>query len=307
MNERPTVTIAVPVLNEERHIEACLDAIAAQRDADIIEVLVVDGGSTDETRVLAAGRPRVRVVDNPKRIQAAALNIALDEAKGEVFVRVDGHCTIDPDYVANVVDALTATGAAMVGGAMIPVAQGWLQQGIAAAMSSPFGAGPARFHIGGDAGWTDTVYLGAFRTDLARELGGYAEVAFNEDAELAFRMSRRGGVWFDPSIRSTYAPRSSVLAVARQFFRYGRGRARTVKAHPSSLSPRQLAAPALVVGLLLPTRRRILPLYLAGIAAAALWQTRRDPKLAAPTGLAMTAMHAPWGVGFLVGLVRRGR
>ena len=100
---------------------------------------------------------------------------------------------------------------------------------------------------------------------------------------------------------------SSLTDVAKQFFRYGQGRARTVRAHPESLSPRQLAAPALVVALVLPTRRRVVPLYLVGLAVAALWQTRREPKLAPATGLAMSAMHVPWGVGFWLGLLRRGR
>jgi succinoglycan biosynthesis protein ExoA len=301
----PTVTVAVPTLNEEAAIRACLEAIAAQSYGQVLEVLVVDGGSSDRTRELAARHVGVRVLDNPLRIQAAALNVALAEAKGHVFVRVDGHCLLAPDYVERCVDALAETGAAMVGGAMTPVGEGWLQRGVAAAMSSPFGAGPAHFHVGGGSRWTDTVYLGAFGTQLGRDLGGYAEdVGVNEDAELAHRMRAHGGVWFDERIRSTYVPRQTPSAVARQFYRYGRSRAATVRKHPDSLALRQLAAPAFVVALLTPWRRRALAAYALVVGAAVLSELRREPRAAPGVMVTLPVMHLPWGVGFLVGLVR---
>lgn len=308
MSVTPTVTVAIPVLNEEAHIDACLDAVAAQTYTGIVEVLVIDGGSSDATRAIVACRPGVRLLDNPRRIQAAALNIALDEAKGDVFVRVDGHCVIAPDYVERCVMALAGTGAAMVGGAMTPIAHGGLQRGIAAAMASKLGAGPARFHSGGDSGPVDTVYLGAYRTELARQVGGYAEdFGVNEDAEFAIRMGSRGPVWFDPAIRSTYVPRGSVRAVGRQFYRYGRSRAATVRKHPGSLAVRQLAAPILLLGLLTPWRRGVVLAYGSTVLAASVPVARRDRR-AWPAFLAVVpVMHASWGAGFWVGISRRNR
>lgn len=302
---RPSVTVAVPVLNEERHIEACLEAIAAQTYSNIVEVLVIDGGSSDRTREVAA-RAGVALLENPRRIQAAALNIALDAAKGDVFVRVDGHCRIAPDYVERCVQALDRTGAAMVGGGMTPIADGWMQQGIAAALSSSVGAGPARFHVGGEAGWVDTVYLGAYRVADARLACGYAEdVGVNEDAEFAIRLGANGGVWFDPSIRSTYMPRGNLTALARQFFRYGRSRAATVRKHPSSLAARQLAAPLLVIGLLSRRRRLVTVAYTALVGVKAAEIARQDGSVGAGFALALPVIHVSWGIGFLVGLVRQ--
>lgn len=299
-----SVTVAVPTFQEEDSIVECLDAVMAQTYAGVTEILVVDGGSTDRTRALAAGRAGVRVLDNPRRIQAAALNLALAEARGDVLVRVDGHSRIAPDYVERCVAALERTGAAIVGGAMHPVGEGWLGRGIAAAMRSPLGAGPARFHTGGPEGWVDTVYLGAFRVAAAREVGGYSEdLAVNEDAEFAFRLRERGGVYFDPSIRSVYTPRATLPALARQFYRYGQGRAATVRRHPRSLAPRQLAPPLLVLGLLSPARRPVATAYGAGALAAGAWRCAHDPGSAAGFTLALPAMHVSWGLGFLRGLL----
>ncbi|MDQ6946422.1 MAG: glycosyltransferase family 2 protein [Actinomycetota bacterium] len=299
------MTIAIPVLNEAEAIDACLDAVAAQTYNRIVEVLVVDGGSTDATRSIVASRPGIRLIDNPRRIQAAALNIALSEAKGDVFVRVDGHCEIAPDYVERCVEALELTSAAMVGGAMTPVAERVFHRGVAAAMSSRLGAGPARFHTGGASCRVDTVYLGTFSTGLGREVGGYAEdVGVNEDAEFAVRMGSRGAIWFDEGIRSTYTPRGSVRALGRQFYRYGRSRAATVRKHPRSLAARQLAAPLLVVGLLSPWRGAVAGAYLTVVAVRSGMEGARDLGAGMAMAAALPAMHVCWGVGFLGGLVR---
>ena len=194
-----------------------------------MEVLVADGHSTDRTCAIAREHDRVTVVDNPGRIQSAGMNYALAKAHGEIVVRVDGHCVLEPDYVDRCVAALTDTGAAMVGGAMSPDP----------ARRNP---DPARRRLGDDEptrcrsgpvphrrpSWLGLpVYLGAYRLSDVHRVGGYAEdVGVNEDAELALRLGSLGGVWFDPTIRSSYVPRPSVTAVAKQFYRYGRSRER---------------------------------------------------------------------------------
>jgi glycosyltransferase involved in cell wall biosynthesis len=301
----PSVTVAIPVLNEANHIEQCLEAVRVQTYDNIVEILVIDGGSADDTRSLARSFDGVEVLDNPRRIQSAALNVALDVAKGDVMVRVDGHCQLESDYIERCVSDLEATSAAMVGGGMTPMASGRVQQGIALAMSSRFGAGPARFHVSGSPGWVDTIYLGAYRTELARQVDGYAEdVGVNEDAEFAIRMRPHGGIWFDPDIKSTYVPRESLRAVARQFYRYGRSRAATIRRHPGSLSARQLAAPALVLGLLSSRRRVVLLGYASVLATAAAIERRRAGSAMPSFVAALPIMHLSWGTGFLVGLAK---
>jgi succinoglycan biosynthesis protein ExoA len=300
---RPTVTVAIPVLNERAHIDRCLESVESQTYDNVVEILVVDGGSTDDTRPRAARHRGVRVLDNPKRIQAAGLNVALKEAAGDIVVRVDGHCILAPDYVERCVDALITTDAAVVGGGMRPEAEAWFARGVAAAMQSRLGAGPAQFHVGGRSGWVDTVYLGAYRRETARRTGGYAEsVGVNEDAEFAYRMGVHGGVWFDETIHSTYTPRSSMRAVARQFFRYGRSRAATARRHPGSIAFRQLVAPALVLALASPWRRKAAALYGGAVTTRAALEVTRDPAAGVALLGILPAMHLSWGAGFLLGL-----
>jgi glycosyltransferase involved in cell wall biosynthesis len=306
---QPTVSVVIPTYNEEEHLARTLESIVGQTYPGIVEVLVADGRSTDRTRAIAGAFATVRIVDNPRRIQAAGLNQALAVAKGDVIVRVDGHCVLAPDYVEACVAALESSGAAMVGGGMHPVPSGRgtprAQRGIAVAMGSRVGAGPARFHqASASAGWVDTVYLGAYRAAHARAIGGYADdMTVNEDAEFAIRMRAHGGIWFDPSIRSTYTPRSTFSSLARQFYRYGQGRATTARRHPLQVRPRQLVAPALVVGLLSTRRRQVAAAYAALVLARATYELGRDPEGAAALALALPVMHLSWGVGFLRGLV----
>lgn len=303
----PTVTVVVPVLNESMHIDRCLDHIDAQTYPSISEVLVVDGGSTDDTRTRAVRHQRVRLVDNPRQNQAAGLNIGLAEASGQVIVRVDGHCFIPPDYVEACVKALIDTGAAMVGGQMKPEGEAWLHRGIATATRSRMGAGPARFHTGGVSGWVDTVYLGAYWRREARRAGGYFEdLVPNEDAEFALRMECFGGVWFDARISCTYVPREDIRQLAKQYFCYGRGRAATIRRHPKSVSARQLAAPLLVLGLLSPIRRLVGVPYLTLVAGRAALEARRDAAAAIGMACAMPTMHLAWGAGFMSGLLLNG-
>lgn len=301
----PTVTVAIPARNEHAHIDACLDAVGRQTYPNIVEVLVVDGESTDDTVELASARAGVTVLANPRRMQAAALNLALDQATGEVFVRVDAHCVIEPDYVERCVAALEQSGAALVGGAMSPTAEGWFGRGVVRAMTTSIGAGPARFHIGGEPSWVETVYLGAGHTEQLRAIGGYAEdVGVNEDTELAVRAGAAGGVWFTPTIRSSYVPRSSLAAVARQFFRYGLSRAATTRRHPRSLRLRQLLPPLLVIALVVGPRRRIVfAVYATAVSVASGRVAVDDPAAAAAFATVLPAMHLGWGTGFLLGLM----
>jgi glycosyltransferase involved in cell wall biosynthesis len=300
-----TVSIIMPVLNEASMLRRCLEAVESQDYPHVVEIVLADGGSTDATREIAAGFEGVRIVDNPRRSRPAGLNAALANATGDIVVRVDARTLLEPDYVSRCVDALEASGAAIVGGPMRYSCENARERGIASAMMSRVGAGPADFRrLGGEPRFVDTVYLGAFRRKVIADLGGYDEWSGgNEDAELAFRAQGAGGVYLDPRIVSIYAVREGLRPLARQFFRYGRNRARTIRKHPKSLSVRQLVVPALGAGLLSPWRRPVAVAYVAVLIGRVGLEVLKDPAAAPTMAVALPTMHVSWGAGFVRGII----
>ena len=248
----PSVSIAIPTLNESAHIENVVSCFLATRYPNLIDVIVVDGGSSDGTQeiVKALGErdPRVKLVCNPERIQAAGLNLALREASGEVFLRADAHCEYASDYVERCVETLVQTGAVNVGGAQRFVARTAFQAGVALASSSLLGSGRARYRDPGFDGYADTVYLGCMWRSALLEVSGYSLKATNEDAELNLRLQQHfgssagegmsSGLYTSSRIKVWYYPRQSWWGLCRQYFRYGRGRCETVRAHPGRSSLR---------------------------------------------------------------------
>jgi succinoglycan biosynthesis protein ExoA len=305
----PSVSVIVPVLNEEAMLRGCLESIAAQDYPNVIEVVVADGGSADRSTEVASEYPKVVVVDNPRRSRPAGLNVALAHAAGDIIVRVDARTRLAPDYVSACVTALERSGAAIVGGPMAYEAITPAARGIAAAMMSRLGAGPAEFRrLGGEPRFVDTVYLGAFRKQVVQDLGGYDEWSGgNEDAELAFRAQAVGGVYLDPEITSSYVSREDLGHLRRQFYRYGQNRVRTLRKHPRATSWRQLAVPLFFLGLVSPWRRRIMASYVAVVIARGMLETKRDAQATPYFIAALPIMHFAWGAGFLRGLLARVR
>jgi succinoglycan biosynthesis protein ExoA len=317
----PVVTIAIPCFNEERYIEACLDDVFAQDyPAESIAVLVGDGMSTDRTREIlggiAARRPgRLRVVDNPRKLQAVAMNAMIGEARGEIIIRMDVHARYAPDYVRQCVRVLEETGAANVGGAQRARPETWFQRALCAALDSPVAVGGARYRSADAEGFVDTVFLGAFKKRVVEEVGGYDPHAItNEDAELNQRILASGGkIYLSKKIVVHYAPRDSFRTLSRQYYKYGQGRARTLLKHGRFPTPRPAIPFLMVVGgaalLLKRSWRPLAPFafgaYGALVAVEALRVSRRHGWTLAPAVAAIfPVLHLSHGIGFGVGLVK---
>lgn len=320
MASRPFVTVAMPCLNEAAYIGACVSSVLAQDyPPDRLEILVADGGSTDGTLEilgrLADADPRVRVVPNPLRIQAAGLNEVIRAARGDVVVRMDVHCEYACDYVSRCVEVLAETGADNVGGAQRARARTWFQRVLCAALTSPLGVGGAKYRSADNEGDVDTVFLGAFRRTVFERVGLYDTGAVtNEDAELNQRLLEAGGrIYLSRSIVVHYFPRADLSSLARQYFGYGRGRARTLCKHRTLPSWRPLVPFALTLGavvlVLVPGLWPLAPLafggYAAVTAAEALRVARHEGLRAVPLAWAiLPVMHVTHGVGFATGLWR---
>ena len=244
-NQPPFVTVAMPCLNELPFIEACLRSAQSQTyPPDRIEILIADGGSSDGTRDIlvrfGAEDPRIRTIDNPDRIQATGLNRILEQARGDVIVRMDIHCEYAPDYVEKCVEVLGRTGADNVGGAQRCRGRTPFEKAVCAALTSPLGVGGAAYRSPENEGYVDTVFLGAYRKDTIEKLEGWdAKAVTNEDAELNQRLIGAGGkIFLSRELVVHYTPRGTLAALARQYYRYGRGRARTLVKHRGFLSIR---------------------------------------------------------------------
>lgn len=315
----PEITIILPSLNEENFIGDCLDGLLAQDYPAVVEILVVDGGSSDRTReiVESYGSP-VRLLDNPRVTAAAAMNIGIEHCRTDLFVRVDAHSTYAANYVSQSVKTSLATGASVVGGPMRPKGTTPFGEAVAVVTSSPLGVGPGKFHYATELQEVETVYLGIFRREEVLKVGGYDEVNLQwaaEDQELNYRIRKNGGrIVLDPEISSVYYPRSTPKALAKQYFNYGLCKASTWKKHHTLPYWRPLAPFLLVNSLLLSlligviSRRFLIAfapaaLYFAGIISSAYIVKRGNVKMR-PVIVAFLTCHLSYGCGLTMGILK---
>jgi glycosyltransferase involved in cell wall biosynthesis len=309
----PSVSIILTVVNEEAHLRTAVQAALNSDYEGELEMVIAVGPSRDKTydvaHELSLQDPRIKVIDNPTGKTPHGLNAALRATSHEIIVRIDGHSEIESHYVRTAVHILNETGAANVGGLMAAEGITPFQKAVARAMRSPIGVGASRFHTGGEAGETDTVYLGVFRRSALEEIGGYDENFIRaQDWEMNHRLRLRGGVvWFDPRLKVIYRPRSSARSLARQYFDYGRWRRVVSRQHQGTINFRYLAPPinllmclaSLLLGIFLnaffvfPLFVYIVSIFCASLVIGKSWSER----LRLP--LVLIIMHFCWGFGFI--------
>lgn len=323
---QPKISAVVAALNEERHITACIEGLLAQRDVGgPIEILVVDGGSSDRTVAVVRALPgygsRIHLLQNPRRLQVYAWNIGWRAARGEFVGLISAHAQYAPDYFQRCLEVAERTGAANVGGVQRPIGEGPLGTALAWAMASPLAMGNATFRYTTREQDVDSVFGGFFRREFLAVAGGYDETNhFDEDGEINYRLRKAGHrIVVSPAIVNHYRVRNSFASLARQMYRYGFWRPRTLQQHPGAVPLRVFAPPALVAGLALAlplacTKRGRLALalpasYLAFLALASCKALRstRSPGAALSIPAVLATMHIAYGIGFWIGLVRHNR
>lgn len=324
------VSVVIPCYNEERFIGRVLESLYGQYPADRLEIIVVDGMSTDRTREVVAqftaGHPRVRVqlIDNPARNIPTALNLGIAAARGDVIVRMDAHSIPSSNYVRRAVELLSRPGVEVVGMPWLirPSATTLAGRSIALAVTHPFGIGDAKYRTansGSQSEFVDTVPFGIFSKKLWQALGGFNEdLLANEDYDFNYRVRRRGGrVLLDTSSHCAYFARATFGALASQYFRYGFWKAQMLKLHPRSIKLRQLISPVFVLtiitlsllGVWLTPALWLLGVVLVAYASLALFsasQLRRrdkDVRLLLFIPASFFLIHLGWGLGFLRGLL----
>jgi len=327
MNSLPTVSVLMPVFNEERFIAHSLQAVLEQDyPQGRLEVIVADGRSTDRTRDIVrsiqAKHPNVRLIDNPGRIVSSGLNLALECARGEIVVRLDGHCEYPKDYVSKVVELREMAGADDAGGVLIPLGNGsYASQAVAAAYYSPVGIGNAlRGHAeSGKVCEVDTVHGGCWERERLLALGGFdEEMVRNQDDELSFRLRKTGGrIVQSSAIRVKYWVRDSYHKLFMQFAQYGYWKVRVLQKHPRQSSIRHIVPALFILTLVISAagapfwsiaRWTLIGAavgYALAMGLAGLREARRtDWRLWPGIAWAIPVMHFGYGAGFLLGWLR---
>ena len=316
----PFVAIAVPVLNEAGYIEACLESLLRQVPEDRLEILVMDGGSTDATislvEAMQVRHPCIRLVREKLRI-AAAINRAaeLADPRATLLFRADAHALYKPDFVAQCLAAFATTGATSVVVPMRTAGVDGFQVAIAAAQNSRLGNGGSAHRIGGVSRFVDHGHHAAFDRAFFRSIGGY-DPAFivNEDAELDYRAVQAGGrIWMCVEAGVTYFPRKTLGSLLKQYGRHGGGRAHNLLTHRMRPKLRQLAPLFVLAGVvgglvLAPFHWAFALLPLSDLLLCQGWAVvaavqAHDARLLG-MGVAAMAMHLAWAWGFLRTVVR---
>jgi len=320
---RAFASIVMPALNEEKYIADAIRSITPRESEGFdYEILILDGGSSDRTVAIVEGlttdNPRIRLIKNERRSQAAAMNIAAraTDARSELLVRADCHADYPPGFVGRCIETMRAKDVSSVVVSMNTRGKTCLQRAIAAAQNSVVGNGGSAHRIAGRSGYVDHGHHAAFNRRDFIEVGGYDEsFTHNEDAEFDVRLVRSGRRIYLSDVSITYFPRSNFVSLARQYFNFGWGRANTIIKHRACPKLRQIMPLLVLLGcsgaLLLSALHSLFLLPLGLYAGACIgWglasaYRKRDLCLCA-SGLAAMVMHLSWGVGATARIVRLG-
>lgn len=315
------VSVIIPCLNEEDFIVDAVNSVLEQEYDGEIELIVVDGMSTDRTvelvNAMAAKDPRVQLIENPQQFAPAAMNLGIKQAKYDFVLRLDAHAKALPGFIKNTMLAVNKSEEiGCAGGIILNQYQNKLSECIGAAMSSKFGVGNATFRVGGEESYVDTVAFGVFRKSVLQEVDGYDEsLARNEDDDLSYRIIQAGyKILYDPKIKSEYYVRSSISKLYNQYFQYGYWKVKVGKKHKAITTIRQLIPLFFVLGLFVGgILSAIIPkfwmLYTMGlalyVALALLFATHavKDQQDAIKVAGIFPVLHFSYGFGYLKGIL----
>jgi glycosyltransferase involved in cell wall biosynthesis len=225
------VSIICPVFNEEKFIDRCILSIIDQDyPKESLEVLLLDGRSTDSTRRIIESyiseNPYIRLLDNPQQVVPYALNKGVEESTGEVIIRIDGHCTYPTNYVSELVKYLYKLNADNVGGVWNtqPAKDTPICQAIAIGSSHPFGVGGSMHKIGtSEIIETDTVPFGCYKREIFKKIGYFnTDLIRNQDDEFNGRLINAGGkIFLLPQVIINYTARETLCKMRKMYYQYG--------------------------------------------------------------------------------------
>lgn len=239
------ISVLIPLRNEEAYIDDCVASILSQDiPLEDVEILFIDGASTDRTVELLQGyarqHPQIHILHNPNRTVPYAMNIGIRECRGAYIVRLDAHSTYPTNYISKCLHALRTQDCDNAGGLFVTHGRSFMGKAIAGALSSFFGVGNAQFRLGRESGYVDTVPFGTFRRELFDRVGLYDErLTRNQDNELNYRIRKNGGkIYLDTSIHIDYYTRDTLPSLMRMGFLNGAWNVVTMALCPGSMGLR---------------------------------------------------------------------
>jgi len=322
-NSKFSFSVVIPTYNEKEYLPLCLDSIVNQNyDRDLVEIIVVDGLSTDGTlsviKKYQSKHSGIKYFLNSEKKTPNALNIGVKNSSGEVIVILGAHATLDKDFLYFNNKNMDEHNVKVSGGTQYNIGKSFIQKAIGIAMEVPFAIASAPYRWSKKEQFVDTVVYAAYKRELFEEIGFFEEkFSISEDAEINWRIRQAGyKIFFSPKIKSYYYPRKSILKFIKQIFRYGILRVNVVKKHFDAIRFFHLIPPIFVVTIILMiilvltgNLKIEIPLivlaiyFLTSILSSAV-KLIPDKLLYIPLmPLLVFLMHFFWGLGFIVGLL----
>jgi len=320
------VSVIIPSYNEEKFIKSAIDRILDQDyNQELIEVIVVDGLSTDSTPEIldsiAKNSRNIQILTNTERTVPFALNMGIKRATGEIIIRLDAHAEVPVNYISVLVHQLVSLQAANVGGLIdnIPPNASLKSKGIAMACSSKIGMGNSYFRTGADSvKEVDTVPFGCFWKSIFSKIGLFdPELTRNQDDELNARIKGHGGkIYLIPELKITYYTRDSFGKLWRMFYQYGLFKPLVSKKIGKPTTLRQLVPPLFVLSIITLVIFSFFHLYfgllllfeIALYESAILisgWKIQKKPKSVTVLLhflISIYVIHFAYGIGYLNGI-----
>lgn len=316
-------SIVIPCLNEEDYIGRCLDSIAAQNyESDLIEIVIVDGNSTDRTHDIIkeyqSKNPNIKLYFNPEKKTPRSLNIGIQNSTGDVVVILGAHTRVHEDFVKYNNHYLHEKNVKVTGGTQENVGLSFVQSLIGQAMEMPFGMASAQYRWSKKEQFVDTVVYAAYKKELFDEIGYFEEkFTISEDAEINWRIRNAGyKIFYSPKIKTYYYPRSSIKKFIKQMFRYGILRVNVLKKHFNSLKLVHVIPPLFVLTLvslgvgaifsdvvLLLWLGILTGYFLINFGSIFLNLFPSKLRFLPVLPFLIFAMHFAWGLGYIIGLI----